>query len=170
MLKVYASKDKTRAIMVDDERGIIKAYGLTNVLCCEAYGEDGLIETEELERTNKLDFDWTESCATVYRTQDREAGNCIDLFETYEDAVKAIEEYEGQDKKDDCYEENFYEIVVDELLNLELIKIKYSMNVKQISDRFDIPYRTVQNWNSHQRECPQYIIKMMDEMLSKEEP
>lgn len=99
MIKVYVSKDKTRAIMVDDERGIIKAYGLHNVLCCEAYGEDGIIETEELERTTKLDFDWTESCATVYRTQDKETGTSIDLFETYEAAVKAVEEYEAEDKK-----------------------------------------------------------------------
>lgn len=47
---------------------------------------------------------------------------------------------------------------------------KYGMSIKDISDRFDIPYRTVQNWctdsKSH-RECPKYIVKMMDEILSK---
>lgn len=44
---------------------------------------------------------------------------------------------------------------------------KYNMTIKQISVRFDIPYRTVQNWAGEKRECPKYIIKMMDEILQK---
>lgn len=43
---------------------------------------------------------------------------------------------------------------------------KHHMNIKQISDRFKIPYRTVQNWSAGYRECPSYIIRMMDEILS----
>lgn len=45
---------------------------------------------------------------------------------------------------------------------------KYRYNIKQLSDRFSIPYRTVQNWASGQRECADYIVKMMDEILKKE--
>lgn len=52
-------------------------------------------------------------------------------------------------------------------MTIQMIKEKYNMTLKQISDRFDIPYRTVQNWNAGVRECPKYIIKMMDEILSK---
>lgn len=109
MIKVYVSVDKKRAIMVDDEKGIIKAYGLVNVLCCEA---ESLIETEELEETEERNFEWSEY-----------------------------------------------------VLDIQYIKEKYGMSLKQISDRFDIPYRSVQNWNSNQRECPRYILKMMDEIL-----
>lgn len=43
----------------------------------------------------------------------------------------------------------------------------FGMSIKQISDRFDIPYRTVQNWVGGQRECPAYILKMMMEILTK---
>lgn len=49
----------------------------------------------------------------------------------------------------------------------ELIK-KYNYSIKGISERFGIPYRTVQNWSSGQRDCAEYIIKMMDEILAKE--
>ena len=53
-------------------------------------------------------------------------------------------------------------MTIKELMN------KYRYNIKQLSDRFNIPYRTVQNWASGQRECAEYIVKMMDEILSKE--
>lgn len=48
------------------------------------------------------------------------------------------------------------------------IMSQYGYNIKRLSDRFEIPYRTVQNWASGQRECPEYIVKMMDEILSKQ--
>ena len=46
-----------------------------------------------------------------FKIQDREAGNEIDVFESYEEAKAALEEYEAQDKKDGIYEPDFYEIV-----------------------------------------------------------
>lgn len=46
---------------------------------------------------------------------------------------------------------------------------KYRYNMKQLSDRFGIPYRTIQNWVGGQRECADYIINMMDEILERED-
>lgn len=50
---------------------------------------------------------------------------------------------------------------------------KHEISLKEISDKFGIPYRTVQNWNtvsgSNSRECPAYIINMMDIILTAEE-
>ena len=46
---------------------------------------------------------------------------------------------------------------------------KHGITLAQLSRRFEIPYRTVVNWNSdgqNHRECPQYVINMMDEILS----
>ena len=48
-----------------------------------------------------------------YIIQDREAGNFIDEFATLEEAKKALEAYENDDKKDGTYTPNFYEIVED---------------------------------------------------------
>lgn len=49
------------------------------------------------------------------------------------------------------------------------LKEKHPMKLKQISNRFSIPYDTVQKWNMGARECPQYVITMMDELLTIDE-
>lgn len=46
----------------------------------------------------------------MFYTQDREAGNIIDCFETYEEAIDAISKYEEEDKINGDYTPNFYEI------------------------------------------------------------
>ena len=42
------------------------------------------------------------------------------------------------------------------------------MNLKQFSDYFEIPYRTVQNWEGGQRDCPEYLMKLMQYKLDNE--
>ena len=49
----------------------------------------------------------------------------------------------------------------------ELIETS-GMNLKQFSDYFEIPYRTVQNWKLEKRECPEYLLKLMQYKLEKE--
>lgn len=39
------------------------------------------------------------------------------------------------------------------------------MNMKQFSDYFEIPYRTIQNWNLGVRDCPEYLLKLMQYKL-----
>lgn len=46
----------------------------------------------------------------MFQVIDREAGNFIAEFFTEEDALKAIEVYEKEDKETDCYVPNFYEV------------------------------------------------------------
>lgn len=46
-----------------------------------------------------------------YIIRDREAGNYIDSLVSLEEAQKALSDYEKEDKRDNIYEENFYEIV-----------------------------------------------------------
>jgi len=52
-----------------------------------------------------------------YIIQDSEAGNFIDGFETLEDAIKALKNYEKEDKKDRIFVADFYEIK--EILKLQ---------------------------------------------------
>ena len=42
------------------------------------------------------------------------------------------------------------------------------MNLKEFSEYFEIPYRTVQNWKLGKRECPEYLLKLMKYKLEKE--
>jgi hypothetical protein len=45
-----------------------------------------------------------------YRIQDREAGNVISEFATFEDARKKLKEYEDSDKLEGIFENNWYQI------------------------------------------------------------
>lgn len=47
----------------------------------------------------------------MYIIRDREAGNVIDKFNTIEEAKAEVLRYEEEDKREDTYEEDFYEIV-----------------------------------------------------------
>lgn len=42
------------------------------------------------------------------------------------------------------------------------------MNLKQFSEYFDIPYRTIQNWEAGIRQCPEYLLKLMQYKLENE--
>lgn len=53
------------------------------------------------------------------------------------------------------------------------IMTKYHVTMAELSRRFDIPYRTIQGWAADEgkataRECPKYIIGMIDEILSRD--
>lgn len=45
-----------------------------------------------------------------FYTADREAGNFIEAFDTYQEAADAIRTYEEADKAEGIYTPNFYEI------------------------------------------------------------
>lgn len=46
-----------------------------------------------------------------YIIQDRETGTFIDEFNSYTEALKGLEEFENDDKKEGIYTPDFYEIV-----------------------------------------------------------
>nr|DAF79765.1 MAG TPA: YaiA protein [Caudoviricetes sp.] len=46
-----------------------------------------------------------------YYTADRETGTFIEEFNSYEEALDAISNYEQEDKNNGDYEENFYSVV-----------------------------------------------------------
>ena len=46
-----------------------------------------------------------------WHIQDKEAGNVIASFNSLEDAEKALQDYEEEDKSEGTFVENFYEIV-----------------------------------------------------------
>lgn len=42
------------------------------------------------------------------------------------------------------------------------------MNIKKFSEYFNIPYRTVQNWDNESRKCPKYLLDLMEYKLKTE--
>lgn len=41
------------------------------------------------------------------------------------------------------------------------------MTHKELSDRFGIPKRTIEDWSRGARKCPDYVVNMMSEILDK---
>ncbi len=42
------------------------------------------------------------------------------------------------------------------------------MNQTEFHKYFDIPYRTIQDWEHGKRKCPEYLLKLMQYKLDKE--
>lgn len=98
-----------------------------------------------------------------YYVANHETGDMIEEVNSIEEGEELIRKYEEEDKAEKTFEKDFYCIMEKDLY---YIQHHYSMSIKQISDRFSIPYRTVQNWANGTRQCADYIIGMMDEILS----
>lgn len=46
---------------------------------------------------------------------------------------------------------------------------KHGITIKELASRFKIPLRTVENWSAGSRVPPDYLVPMMDEILSRKE-
>ena len=53
-------------------------------------------------------------------------------------------------------------------LNINDIMEIYNYSIKDISIKFNIPYRTIQNWKSDTATPPQYVINMIYDILTYE--
>jgi hypothetical protein len=100
-------------------------------------------------------YDGGEKIIPLSQDEAREwAEACLD----YDDYVAAFgEPDEGEDEAQDAAPPS-----VPELLTAA------SMTKRQLSDRFSIPYKTIQNWcaeGKEHRDCPTYIRLMMQEIL-----
>lgn len=42
---------------------------------------------------------------------------------------------------------------------------EYGLGQTELARRFDIPLRTIQNWHAEVRTPPDYVVRMMDELL-----
>ena len=47
---------------------------------------------------------------------------------------------------------------------------EYNLSQTELSKRFLIPLRTVQNWHSGARKPPPYVVAMIEKILEKETP
>lgn len=51
---------------------------------------------------------------------------------------------------------------------LKLLRAQTKMSMKEFAEYFEIPYRTVQNWENNTRSCPEYLAQLMEYKLIKE--
>lgn len=43
---------------------------------------------------------------------------------------------------------------------------RYGIKQSELAQRFGIPLRTVQDWHGGRRKAPDYVVRMMDQLLS----
>ena len=48
------------------------------------------------------------------------------------------------------------------------LRLQAGMNIRQFSEFFGIPYRTIQHWEAGTRQCPDYLIHLIEYRLKKE--
>ena len=53
--------------------------------------------------------------------------------------------------------------------DIKTLRQKYNLTRKQFTEMFDIPYRTVQDWELGNRKCPEYLLKLIEYKLEKEQ-
>lgn len=49
------------------------------------------------------------------------------------------------------------------------IREQSGMNLTQFGEYFGIPYRTLQHWEHGTRNCPEYLLKLMQYKLNNEQ-
>ena len=54
--------------------------------------------------------------------------------------------------------------------DIKALREKYKLTRKEFTELFEIPYRTVQDWELGNRKCPNYLIKLIEYKLEKEQP
>ena len=53
-------------------------------------------------------------------------------------------------------------------MRLKDLRLASGMNRKEYAEYFEIPYRTIQSWELGDRDCPEYLLKLMYYKLQKE--
>ena len=53
-------------------------------------------------------------------------------------------------------------------MNIKELREQYNLSRKQFCEYFQIPYRTLQDWELENRKCPDYLIDLIEYKLKKE--
>lgn len=54
------------------------------------------------------------------------------------------------------------------MMTFKELREQSGMNMKQFAAHFEIPYRTIQNWEAGVNKCPEYLLKLMKFKLDHE--
>ena len=46
-------------------------------------------------------------------------------------------------------------------MDIKELREKYGLTRKQLSERYGIPYRTIQDWELGNRKCPDYALNLL---------
>ena len=52
--------------------------------------------------------------------------------------------------------------------DIKTLREKHNLSRKQFTEMFNIPYRTLQDWELGNRKCPDYLLALIEYKLEKE--
>ena len=52
-------------------------------------------------------------------------------------------------------------------MTIKETRIKYGLTQSQVSNITGVPFRSIQNWEGGQRKCPEYVEKMVVDILDQ---
>lgn len=106
----------------------------------------------------------------AYVIRDREAGNMIDTVSTREEAEALLQAYEDEDRRDGTYSPDFYEIVEREYYTVRELRAISHLTRPKFSARYNIPVRTLENWETGVSACPEYTRAMLERIVIEDFP
>ena len=65
------------------------------------------------------------------------------------------------EEAEDYYKELFQKIESAVLVDIQQLRQELDVSQQKFGDMFDIPKRTIQNWEYGESECPEYILAML---------
>ena len=110
----------------------------------------------------------------------RQAGDFIEEVKTVQEGLDLIWRYEAADKEDGTYEEDFYDLVDEDhcavsiaaMLTAERVKAartKTGLSMRAFGEKFNIPMRTIQDWERAERKAPEYVVDMLEHEVALED-
>lgn len=93
---------------------------------------------------------------------------------TYENfgEVTDIEEYALEyfeaDEDGEFYEGSDYDLAEEKGIDIRELRLEAGMTQREFAEYFNIPVRSIENWEGKKRECPEYVLELIKYKLEKE--
>lgn len=103
----------------------------------------------------------------IYIVRDRETGTPIEWLTSREDAEKTIAVFEKIDRDEGNLSDTFYEIQEMPDADAMIKDIRYLTGLSQnkFAQKYGIPIRTIENWESGSRVPPEYVIRLLGKVV-----
>lgn len=101
-------------------------------------------------------------------TANRETGTFIEEVKTYAEGLALIAQYEADDKANGTYTADFYDVVDEDhctvspaAQRMKDIRSKTGLSARAFGELYNIPMRTIQDWEHGKRQAPEYVLDML---------
>lgn len=77
-------------------------------------------------------------------------------------------EYFEADEEGEFYEGSDYDLAEEKGIDIRELRLEAGMTQREFAEYFNIPVRSIENWEGKKRECPEYVLELIKYKLEKE--